>query len=83
MPDIDLSEFEQLTQRNQRRPCKVAAAFEQLAPADRKALDAALAADGNRITVGAIEKWLKRRSVLVPSSSISNHRRGRCQCHAA
>jgi hypothetical protein len=81
MPDVDLSEFEQLS-RPAKPPCKVGAALTSLAGAERGQLAAALDKDKSVITGSAIEQWLKRRDLVVTGSSITSHRQRRCSCHA-
>lgn len=79
---VDLTEFAELSKRDQRQRCKVGIARDQLATDEERAqLDAAIAAEDD-ITVGGIIKWLERRDQQASSAAVSSHRKRRCRCHA-
>lgn len=77
----DLSEFEKLSHRSQKKPCKVGAAASRLKPAERKQLDAASEADTGRISNAAILSWLEARGLDASIPSVTNHRRKQCSCY--
>lgn len=82
MAKVDLSEFEQLAKENPPnvRRCSVGKAQVKLTPAERQALDAALAVDKEDITASAIVAWFKRRGLVVTRSGVAHHRQGTCSC---
>ena len=80
MANVDLSEFYRLS-RPRRPPCRIGHVLEQLKPAERAQLTAALDTDKGLITASAIGEWLaKRDHEGVSINVISNHRRGVCSC---
>jgi hypothetical protein len=81
MAGPDLSEFVKLSQRDQRKPCKVAAAVAPLSTAERAQFDAAVESDKTVITAAAIIKWLELRNVCVSVSALASHRARRCACN--
>lgn len=83
MSDVDLTEFFKLS-KPKKRPCQVGFAMSQLKPAERKQLEAALAADSGIITTGAVQQWLAARGHEVSSPALTSHRRTKaCTCYDA
>ena len=80
MPDVDLSEFEALSNPKNGRPCLVAVALGKLNAGERAKLTAALAEDQSAITNAAISKWLETRGHEVHFMRIVSHRKGSCRC---
>ena len=78
--EVDLSEFEVLSQPR-RAQCSIAVAFQTLDdPEEQEKLGAALAAPG--ITHAAINRWLQARGIKIAEQTIGRHRDGRCSCDA-
>jgi hypothetical protein len=78
--DLDLSEFESLSNPRKRR-CSIGSALETLgSDAERDQLRAALCADRFTITPGAVVKWLERRGLSANTSAVVHHRNGACSC---
>lgn len=58
--------------------CSVAKVLDELAPAEAKELEAALADEG--ITHSAITRVLNRRGFSMHDKRVASHRRGLCAC---
>lgn len=82
MAGPDLSEFEKLSQRSQKKPCQIATAVKALSKGDQAKLKAACEADRGIITTGAVVAWLGTRDLKANNAGVSSHRRGTCACHA-
>lgn len=83
MPAADpLDEFKTLGKRDNRPPCKVAVALEQVEKKDRDRVRAALEHVDEDIRRG-VKLWLQEREITPPSSAALTHHRARdCRCHA-
>lgn len=83
--DPDISEFIQLTQRCQKKPCRIGIVLEKLKPEDRRKLEAALAEDKSIVSGGAVKQWLvkhKLESYIGEGVyAISHHRARKCTCY--
>lgn len=76
---VDLSEFDQLTSKGRKAPCKVRAALDALSEKDAVILEAAIEAKKD---FGAIEEWCRRRNQKVSISALTSHdRKKSCSCH--
>jgi hypothetical protein len=78
---VDLSDFYRLS-RPKKPPCKIGHALDQLTPANRKKLEAALLVDKGIITGQAIADWidLLELGVEMNQSAVQSHRSKRCSC---
>lgn len=82
MPDPDLTDFKTMGRREQRKPCKVAAAIESVEVKDQARVLAALEHDDDEIRRG-VRLWLQERGIAPPSVAALNHHRAKgCRCHA-
>lgn len=79
---VDLTEFIALS-KPKKPLCVLGRAIPELKPADRAALEAALAQDKGIITNAAIRLWLAARGHEVKVQSIVSHRAGSCTCRDA
>lgn len=77
MTEPDLAEFVALS-KPRRLECGMRRVLRELAPADRRKLEAALAADDIRHT--AISRWLANRNVKLAADTVKRHRKRECSC---
>jgi hypothetical protein len=76
----DLAEFKDLSRRDQRDPCAVAIALNQLDEKDRKLAQAAFDAPGHEISNLGIIAWFEKRGIRV--ARVNYHRSRKCRCYA-
>lgn len=83
MPRTDsslLDEFRQLGAIEQKRPCKVAEALDQVDPKKRPLVEQALMSDDEQVRRG-VKVWFRKQNLTAPSvASLTHHRNGSCRC---